>query len=132
MRSASAGNAQQRAWDGRSPVSVAAGVIYLIASLPRASKRVSAAAIAQAANIAETTVRLTYRCLVPLVMLLMMHQPHDARHLVLEGPAMQFVQVGPCLVQSSYEHHAAVHVAAWHCGGGIKDHSEVLGALGCF
>ena len=42
-------------------MSVAAGVIYLITSLPRASKRVGAAAIAQAANIAETTVRLTYR-----------------------------------------------------------------------
>lgn len=54
-------DARARLWDGKSPVSIAAGVIYTICLLPQASKAVSPADIAQAAGVAEGTVRNTYR-----------------------------------------------------------------------
>ena len=60
-QAASGADMQLQPWDGRSPLSVAAAVIYAITSLPRASKHLSAADIAQAAAIAESTVRSTYR-----------------------------------------------------------------------
>ncbi len=56
-----AADARARLWDGKSPVSIAAGVIYTICLLPQASKAVSPADIAQAAGVAEGTVRNTYR-----------------------------------------------------------------------
>jgi transcription initiation factor TFIIB len=57
----SAADARVRAWDGKSPLSIAAAIIYTITLLPQASKRVAPAEIGQVAGVAEGTVRNTYR-----------------------------------------------------------------------
>ncbi|CAL5228963.1 g12195 [Coccomyxa viridis] len=54
-------DSQLRPWDGKSPASVAGAVIYAISSLPKAEKHCSALEIAQAAAVAEGTVKGTYR-----------------------------------------------------------------------
>lgn len=60
-----AAHMRARAWDGKSPLSIAAAVIYTVCLLPQASKQVSPGDIAQAAGVAEGTVRNTYRDLFP-------------------------------------------------------------------
>lgn len=57
----SAADARKRAWDGKSPLSIAAAVIYTITLLPQASKHVSAAMVAQAAGVSEGTVKNVYK-----------------------------------------------------------------------
>ena len=44
---------QLKPWDGKSPISIAAGVLYLITSLPRATRHPTTLAIAEASGVAE-------------------------------------------------------------------------------
>ncbi|KAK9837177.1 hypothetical protein WJX81_008700 [Elliptochloris bilobata] len=56
---------QLKPWDGKSPLSIAAALLYLITSLPRATQHPTALAVADASGVAEVTVRGTYRDLYP-------------------------------------------------------------------
>ena len=44
---------QLKPWDGKSPLSVAAALLFLITSLPRATKHPTALAVAEASGVAE-------------------------------------------------------------------------------
>ena len=44
---------QLKPWDGKSPISIAAAVLYLITSLPRATRHPTTLAIAEASGVAE-------------------------------------------------------------------------------
>ena len=44
---------QLKPWDGKSPISIAAAVLYLITSLPRATQHPTSLAVAEASGVAE-------------------------------------------------------------------------------
>ena len=48
-------------WDGKSPISIAAAIIYMVTQLPRAETKPSTATIAIECGVAEGTLHSTYR-----------------------------------------------------------------------
>jgi len=58
-------HSNQNAWDGKSPISVAAACIYIISLLPKSSIAPSLTDISTVSRVAEATIRTTYRDLYP-------------------------------------------------------------------
>lgn len=52
-------------WHGKSPISIAAAIIYIVSSLPRASRHPSSDDIAATCGVAELTLKLAYRDMHP-------------------------------------------------------------------
>ena len=48
-------------WDGKSPISIAAAIIYMVTQLPAAKSKPSTATIAMECGVAEGTLHSTYR-----------------------------------------------------------------------
>lgn len=52
---------QNSPWDGKSPISIAAAIIYMVTQLPQSTCRPTTLEIAQTCNVAEATLQSTYR-----------------------------------------------------------------------
>ncbi len=48
-------------WDGKSPISIAAAIIYMVSQLPAATTKPTTATIALECGVAEGTLQSTYR-----------------------------------------------------------------------
>lgn len=59
------GAEEHKPWHGRSPVSVAGAIMYIIANLPRASKKPPLEDISAVCGVAEATIRGVYRDMAP-------------------------------------------------------------------